>query len=225
MIPGWASHPDKLPASPSAFDDEFDGPLDAAWTQINAAQLTVDAGTSFPSHLYMAVTPTTGEHTYGIYKPAPTPPFTVTCKVVGNIDFSDGSYCYQAWGLGVGEATPGRYVAVWTPNNEYTNITTTVEFNEWVNPDLFSRSLTLAPEAEGVGMFGEWYLRLVVASASSIASFYSPNGRLWIPRYPAYAPSPSFAGGGLSVILGEIQNPPSSKGCSAVYDWVRFTTP
>jgi len=222
-IPGWDAHPDRVPASPSSFDEEFDGTL-TGWTAINpGGNLTYDANATIPSHLYMSLAATVGEDTFGVYKAAPTPPFTVTAKVCGFLDFSNNGYCYQAWGIGVGEASPGRYVGIWAPNNEYTDTTTTVEFNEWTDPTTFSRSLTLAPNAEGYAMHGEWYLRLVVTSATSIASYYSPNGLLWLPRYPAYAPSPAFSGGGLSVILAQIQNPPTPKGAKGAFDWVRFT--
>lgn len=77
--PGLATHPDCPPASPSSYDDEFDGnSLDVKWTQLNSPTLNFAYGR-------IGMTGAGGSAVVrGIYQSRPTAPFSVEAKLTCN---------------------------------------------------------------------------------------------------------------------------------------------
>lgn len=89
VIPSFAGHPDRKPASPTSYDDEFDSSsLDAKWTLTDASGIT-DVDTSVPSHWVAKMTGNQSANISQTYQPGAVA-FSVTAKlhalVRGNYD-------------------------------------------------------------------------------------------------------------------------------------------
>jgi hypothetical protein len=191
---------DRLPSSPSAYDDEF-GSL-SGWTTLGTVP-TLNA-TDIPSNLHMAVTD--GSAINGIYKVAPPLPFTVTAKISSKLHVAN----FQQAGLMLLESSPGKLLIFgpifntgyaagdgWTVN-KWTNRTTRGAYTD-IN-------------------WKPWrFIRLLVDSGGIVTCQASLNGLIWVTLSSKY-----FSGIGSSnvgLFVWDYYTSPSE----AYFDWIRFS--
>ena len=197
VIPGLAGSPDVVPASPSSYDDEFESL--SGWTTLGS--LNTSNVTDFPSHWHVKKA-TIGLQIHGIYKAAPSTPFTVTAK------FSDIMYAgnYNEYGLALGDSTP---TAWWSMSLSVYPSPWSIQNDVWTNNT--SRS--------GATNYSQYdqprYLRLIVNSSTSVDVRVSMNGLIWDPVVNAL--NPGFASKvGIVVSANGVD-------AEAAVDWIRFT--
>jgi hypothetical protein len=204
-IPGLRGSPDSIPSSPSAYNDEFD--TFSGWTTIGT--LDVLNVTDRISHLHM-VKKATGTMTIsGVYKPSPTPPFTVTAKR------SDFSYWtnYQQCALMIGANPPGGMLVFGT-----TADTSTPNKSEW---DVWT-----SPTSRSSYNVNQWilypqfcpYWRIVVHSSTSVDLSFSYGGTVFLSV--ASGINPGFTVGSVGFTL---TGNDYSVYTEVLWDWIRFT--
>lgn len=197
-IPGLIGSPDRLPASPSASDDEF-GAL-SGWTTLGTLD-TLNV-TDFPSHVHIGRTAGSWRCD-GLYKSAPSMPYTVTAKL------SDTSVAgnYQFAGIFVGVASPGKML-IW---GQYWEGGRGLSRQLWTNPT------TRASYAAISSGWPPLYLRMVVTSSTDVVCQYSYTGFLWTTGYATLDPAMTLAS------VGFVVNDYYGALVGAVFDWIRFT--
>lgn len=88
VIPSIVKHPDIVPASPHADDDEFPGTsLSGSWSWLNQGTSTITIADS-----YAKIEPQTSNWR-GIVKAVPSGSWTITAKVSGAVGFVNDGYC------------------------------------------------------------------------------------------------------------------------------------
>lgn len=213
IIPGIAI-PDRVPASPSAYDDEFDttdtsDPM-TGWTTMGTLD-ALDINSSAASHLRMAKTATGGFSYYGVYKAAPSMPFTVTCKVTDMLYSAN----YQRSGLILLEGSGSNKIfefGVLYGAGGGTNF----GYGIWTNRT--SRASWGGDQVRPATIVAPVYLRLVVTSSTSVATYFSRGGLAWIAVQTGINPGFTIANVGLG-ITGE----DNSVSADSYFDWIRFT--
>lgn len=203
IVPGAAGWPDRMPTLPHASDSEF-GAL-AGWSALGS--LDTSNVTDAASHWHV-VKASAGLQLHGIYKAAPTAPFTVIAKFADIID--NGNYTEYGLALGDGVPTAWRAVTFSKFPSKWA-----MQQSAWAN----NTSRSSAANGSDTGSDnGPRYLRLVVASASSVTAFFSSTGLLWRASGLGTI-NPGFASQiGIVVSANGVQ-------AEAMIDWIRFTQP
>lgn len=201
IIPGIAGSPDQVPASPSTYDDEFDGSL-AAWTVLGS--LDVSNVSDFASHWHVRKA-TVGLQIHGIYKAAPSLPYAVVAKISDYTAIRAGNY--TEYGLALGDATP----TAWCSFSFST-------FNNSLQRDTWTNNTTRASTANGsTGDLQSLppYLMVVVNSATSVDCYWSQLGLTWKKVFAGV--NPGFTPVQIAVVI-------SANGVTAeaAIDYVRF---
>lgn len=218
VIPGWAAHPDRVPFSPSANDEEFDAALSGAWTTHNGGTIAVlDADSTFPSHLYIEAVAGTTSDLQLVTKPAPAMPFTMTAKVAFALNNLEASNQFGAMGISIAESSPGEVMNLMTPSNQLLQ-NYNVEVSHWLTPTSYDTSPFFNPASSGYSGHAPAYLRMVVASSSDVSYYFSFDGLLWIAR--ALNHDPGFTIGRVGLMLNRSVNNALT---AAAFDWIRFT--
>jgi len=199
-IPGLSGSPDRLPASPSAYDDEFD--TLTGWTTLGT--LDVLNVTDFPSHLHMKRAQAAW-NVDGIYKAIPSMPFTVTCKM--NDYFLKDNY--EMHGLLLAEAGPGKLVH-WGPWYVAGENMGYVIWNSRTSRNTYAYAAKSRLKTA--------YLRLVVTSSTSVAFQYSEDGLIWVTMYTGINPGFTIAYVGLAMSGND-----NADTVEGVWDWIRFS--
>lgn len=199
-IPGLSGSPDILPASPSAYDDEFD--TLTGWTTLGT--LDVLNVTDFPSHLHMKRAQAAW-NVDGIYKAIPSMPFTVTCKM--NDYFLKDNY--EMHGLLLAEAGPGKLVH-WGPWYVAGENMGYVIWNSRTSRNTYAYAAKSRLKTA--------YLRLVVTSSTSVAFQYSEDGLIWVTMYTGINPGFTIAYVGLAMSGND-----NADTVEGVWDWIRFS--
>jgi hypothetical protein len=207
-VPGLRGHPDLLPASPSAYDDEFE--TLAGWTTLGS--LDIDNVTDFPSHLHIGNT-SIGYAVNGLYKAIPSMPFTMTCKISDGYLLSN----YVSLGLILVETGPGKLHTFGPLYGGYGAYPNDLIYAGWGSRT--SRSSAADTQLSVIPIWtGPLYLRYVVTSSSSVAVYYSYNGYLWYTHATGINPGFTIAYAGLHVAGhtggGKVEG---------VFDWIRFS--
>lgn len=205
-IPGMAGDPDIVPASPHASDDEF--ATLSGWTTLGTLD-TLDA-TTFPSHVYM-VRASIGYAVNGIYKAAPSMPFTMTAKVSDWFCNSNFVSC----GLMLLDSTPTALYTLGPVFGGYASVPSDFAPAKWTSR---TARASAADFNTSVGLFGKFYLRFVVTNSTTVASAYSFDGKAWFTTHTAQNPGFTVANVGLNIVGhtagGDVR---------AMFDWVRFS--
>jgi hypothetical protein len=192
---------DRLPASHSAYDDEFDGDL-SAWTTLGS--LDVLNTSDIPSHVHMGVT--NGSAINGIYKTAPPTPFTVTAKITDKM-FSANLH---SAGLMLLDASPGRLF------NFYQNYNTGYGNLQGGDVDQWSNRTTRGSYTD-INFRQCQYLRLIVASTGVVTAQASYTGLVWVTL------SSNYFSGVSPVNVGLMIWKYYSTSMEACFDWIRFS--
>ena len=193
--------PDTPPTSPSAYDDEFD--TLSGWTTLGTLD-TLNV-TDFPSNVRMKRADS-GTAVNGIFKTAPSMPFTVTCKLADAA--FDANYHWV--GLLLTAASPGK---LFTWGRVYST-TKWVSYGPWTN-----RTTRDAGYVDTAALEYWRYFRIVVTSSSSVSCEVSHNGLVWIAVGSGVNTTMTVANVGLfiSQYTGGVAL------MEAVFDWIRFT--
>lgn len=211
IIPGLAGSPDIVPASPSAYDDEFTSL--SGWSTLGT--LDVSNVTDFPSHLHIGNT-SIGYAVNGIYKTAPSMPFTVTCKIA---DAFQGSNFVQV-GLLLTDSTPTALVTCGWLWGGYGNSINDFALGLWASRTSRSSntdtSLQLSPTNITVYP-SAIYLRMVVHSSTNVDCLYSYNGHFWNTMYTGKTTGLTVANVGL-MVAGNT----SGGQVDGLFDYIRF---
>lgn len=102
VIPAMAGHPDIKPSSPATEDDEFDaGSLEVKWTWHNQGTATASLALS---HLKLSAAANSAVSVKAIVQTAPSPPYTVGCKVSLHGVYND----FHSAGLALLENATGK---------------------------------------------------------------------------------------------------------------------
>jgi len=107
-VPAWvANHPDTPPASPSSYDDEFDGiSLDSKWTWVNQGSASV----IFEASNAIMTMPASGScNLHALVQTAPNTPYRITAKIVHD---AVGLTSYNWVGLLLMSSTSGKIKAI-----------------------------------------------------------------------------------------------------------------
>jgi len=211
VIPGLSGSPDIRVAGTN--DDEFDqnaSGTPSGWTDISSgAADTIDTNT-YKSHLHLKANAAGGTAWKGIYKTAPSMPFTMIAKFADVA--SKSNFNYEAMGVGESGST-GKFTicGVQTNNNglrtacvtDYTNRTT-------VSAGIFS----------GTAESGRppVYFKMIVTSSTSISYWYSVGGMIWNPL--AAARNPGFT---VAIVCLMVNAESGTDPAELYVDWVRFS--
>lgn len=90
--------------TPETLDEEFNHPLGSQWAVLAGAEGHFDVDDTVPGALFMGGPEPAS---YGIYKPIPPIPFTVTAKITEVVNDASG---FSDMGIMLGEATPGAFI-------------------------------------------------------------------------------------------------------------------
>jgi hypothetical protein len=194
--------PDTPPTSPHADDDEFDAL--AGWTTLGSLD-TLNVS-DFTSKVHI-VKNTSGSRIDGIYKAAPSVPFTVTCRI------SDALYelNYDYYGIMLLDDTP---TALFTGGFFYVGGERYWGHYPWSN----NTSRGAGSEQSSVGPQVRNYIRMVVTSSTSVNLQASLGGLVWETFGTGVNPGLTVA----KVGLFASGNGGSVK-AEAAFDWIRFT--
>lgn len=214
LIPGLAAHPDRLPASPNADDEEFDAAIDGAWTSYGAStayDITV------PSHLYIIAPATSSARLNGIARAIPSMPFTVTAKLAAQT-LDVAQVHYPAVGLTLREAATGKSYHVVVSDEGDTTVKIKNQYWSSGSGGTITNGSGTAP-ASGQAMLRPVYLRWVVTDATHVRSYFSYDGMLFVPIGTAsVSPGFTFDQVGFVLYAGQL-----SVDLESLWDWIRFT--
>jgi hypothetical protein len=202
-IPGLSASSDRLPGSPSAYDDEF-GSL-VGWSDLGTLD-TLNV-TDAASHLHMKHAASNAFYVWGIYKECPSMPFTVTAK------FTDFAFYqnYQWSGLLLGETSPGKLAGF---GNCHVNGT---DYWSWYTWTSRTGGRSGIDDIGGAGL--RQYIRFVVSSSTDVTCQMSSEGLIWQTVHASH--NPGFTIG--SVGVGVATHDTASNTLEAFVDWIRFT--
>lgn len=216
QIPGLAAHPDRLPDSPNALDEEFDAAPDGAWALFGSGSPTSDITT--PSHLHLTAPASGSVLLRGYARAIPSMPFTVTAKMSAHtLDNTQNHAPFV--GLGLREAATGKsfhLILALTGSGNNVNIKT----QYWA--DLTGSTITdqhATPSSVGLALLRPVYLRLVVTNATTVRAHFSYDGILFTPTYTA-TENPGFTFDEVGYVLYAAT---LSQSLELLSDWVRFT--
>lgn len=215
-IPGLAAHPDRLPASPNADDEEFDAAPDGAWALFGSGSPTSDITT--PSHLHLTAPASGSVLLRGYARAIPSMPFTITAKVSAHtLDVSQNHAPFV--GLGLREAATGKsYHVILALTGSANNVV--IKNQYWSN--LTGSTITdgsTTPTTKGFGLLRPVYLRWVVTNATTVRSYFSYDGLLYTSIGTATV-NPGFTFDEVGFVLYAAT---LSVALEAMFDWVRFT--
>jgi len=203
-IPGLSGSPDRVPASPSAYDDEFDATL-SGWTTLGA--LDIADSNAIPSHLHLTKTLTVAMNGDGIYKACPSMPFTVTAKLTDYLHNAN----YSNVGLMVGEATPGKFMLFGPCFHSSYNWWTAFSYAVWNSRT--SRASWVPSDGPR-----QPYVRMIVASSTSVTMQVSGDGLIWVTKHTAINPGFTIGSAGFYITGNE-----GAFTVELAADWIRFT--
>ena len=221
---GGSSDIDNAGANGDEFVQDTSG-VPAGWTAIaSGTPNTIDTNTNY-SQLHMIANGGGGgpNEMKGIYKAIPGFPFTVTAKIT---DWSPwlgygGTFNQIAAGLFVGEAGSTGKLLTLGGNNANSAYFYDLFVRLWASRTNATANLYEAayPNASRPPI----YLRMVVASTTSVKMYVSYSGYSWnqVPIsgvYTAYNPSFTIAIVGLYVDGSD-----GTPAAEAFFDWIRFT--
>lgn len=215
-IPGLAAHPDRLPTSPNADDEEFDAAVDASWALFGSGSPTVD--TTTPSHVHLTAPATSSVLLRGYRRDIPSFPFTVTAKMSAHT--LDNTQAHAPFvGIALSEASTGKswhLVLSLTGSSNNVNIKT----QYWSN--LTGGTITdghATPTTTGLALLRPVYLRMVVTNATTVRSYFSYDGLLYTPTYTA-TENPGFTPDKVGYVLYAAT---LSQSLELMSDWIRFS--
>ncbi len=216
IIPGLSGSPDIRVAG--ANDDEFDttaAGVPTGWTGTANTPTTQNANTTWKSHYYVSTGAIGGDRFYGIFKAAPSIPYTVTVKV------SDATIMlnYQGVGLAIcdnsvlnGKAVNLCWQCIGTVGYSLTSWTTFVPGGG----GNASGAAGIGSQPANAQAGAPAYLRAVVTAANNVAYYVSHNGMV----FHAVTTGNAFLAAATYVA---ITIDPQNFITAAAIDWVRFT--
>lgn len=196
---------DNRPGSPNANDDEFEGDL-TGWTTLGSPAVH-NVNSTVPGHYYAKTNSNTAGWV-GIYKAAPTFPFTVVAKLS---DWTSGA-SYNRSGIILLPSTADKVEALEMGYN-----------NQWYFAGEYFTSLTSAGNTSGLftsGLFYHppFYIKVVCTTANQYSVYGSSGGLIWTRFLLNRTPTFTIAKVGLGVNLATGTND-----VEAAFDFIRFS--
>lgn len=215
-IPGLAAHPDRLPDSPNALDEEYDSAPDGAWALFGSGSPTSDITT--PSHLHLTAPATSSVLLRGYARAIPSMPFTFTAKISAHtLDVAQAHAPFV--GLGLREASSGKSYHVVLSCEGTGDREVKIKNQYW--SDLTGSTITngdATPASHGQSLLRPVYLRWVVNDATHVRSYFSYDGILFIPVGTASA-NPGFTFDEVGYVMYAAT---LSTSLEIMSDWARF---
>jgi hypothetical protein len=199
--------PDAPPGAPSAYDDEFTSLI--GWTTLGV--LDILNVTDAASHVHLRNNSSTGiVIDGGIHKASPPVPFTVDIKLFDFLHYQN----FNAAGLYIANAGATAFWTVFLPFTPSFSGQPTVDIATWS-----SRTTRTSVSETTAGNAFDWpqYMRLVVASNTSVTPYLSWKGRSWHAPFAAQNPGITIGQVGIYV-QGNQAGVPSE----AWVDFMRF---
>lgn len=213
-ILGLVNQADYLPASPSAYDDEFDGSSGVSWTTTPTAPNAYDVNSTAPGCAYVRASGSSAAMV-GKYQAIPgSYPFTITARVSST---ARANY-HRGGGIFIAPATPtGSSNLLYLGHLFHTtygtrNVQRTIQ--SFAGSAVSNTGQTLLAN----NCWGPLYLRLVANSATSVTSQASLDGKAWFTVESAA--NPGFTPGVMGFSCNEEG---SAVGVEAFFDFFRVT--
>jgi len=205
-----AGSPERTPASPSATDDEFE--TLSGWTTLGT--LDTSNVTDFPSHWHVKRV-NAGVAIDGIYKAAPSMPFTVTAKLkASNVA---GGANYNMAGILLTESSPGKCTTFGLVSNTATYY---ASIYRWTNRTTLATNIDTSLAVSTLYNNQFPYLRLVVASSTDISAYVSRDGFLWIAVTSQQNVTSGLTIANVGLAIGDAA---AAGTVEAAFDWIRFS--
>lgn len=218
LLPAFSIDPDQVPRTPSPWDDEFEGPLAGNWTNMDTgATFSYDVNKTVPSALWLSA-PHQGDnvgHSFGFYRPSPPIPFTVTAKIAGSTADMTQATDLMVF---VGEATPGKFMAAQLDQDTPSVLVPGSAL--WATPTSWTAT-TLLTGTPGYALDRPCFVRIIVASATSVTTQWSQTGLLWLTIRSAENPAFTIGSIGVAMHNGASGGTQMTGG----FDWIRVTLP
>lgn len=206
-IPGLRGSPDRISSSPSSDDDEFNSL--SGWTTLGT--LDTNNISDVPSHLHIKRT-LGAVGADGLYKTAPSMPFTVTIKFGAKLVQN-----YDSAGILLTEASPGKLCTFGLVSNSATYYTS---IYRWTNRSTFSTNIDVNSNVPTLSSLPYPYIRLIVASSTDITGQVSHDGMYWHAPAGQSNVTSSLTVANVGVYIGDA----AAAGTTEMYvDWIRFT--
>lgn len=207
VIPGLAGSPDIRVGGTD--DDEFEAL--SGWTTLGT--LDTSNVTDVPSHWH-AKRVNGAVAVDGIYKTAPSMPFTVTAKLSASNVFLGANY--NMVGILLTESAPGKLCTIGLVSNAaviYSSV------YRWTNRTTLSTNIDTST-GRGTPLHPHAYIRVLVTSSTSISVSLSDDGRQWWPVTSQQAVTTSLTVANVGLCIGDGA---AAGTVEAWFDWVRFT--
>lgn len=202
-IPGLKGSADALPGSPSSYDQEFGAAL-SGWTALNSLDMS-NANSDLASHYHIRKN-TSGDFYSGIYRAAPSVPYTMTMKLTDYLHYQQ----YQGVGLMILDSTPTNLFAFGPIMNGLTYSADYIRMQGTVG----GGRGTFA-DADGYPVVQ--YIRMIVTSGTNVTCQISREGHVWYTIHSGAASGLTPANFG---IWTWAYNAVPAEG---YIDWIRFT--
>ena len=213
VIPGLAASPDIRVAGTN--DQEFDSST-IGGTALGSPT-TIDANTTFKSHLYIKKAAATGFSLQGRYWTTPSTPFTMTGKLT---DWSNTKSNFMRVGMGIAEATPGKTEAIYVDgNNPAISGSGVVSVISSTTPTTGAAYVQQGNNGVEDATHAPMYFRVVVVSSTDVTWYFSTGGLIW-RRLAGANRNPGFTIGSY-FLSAHPEN--ATYDMEAAFDWVRFT--
>jgi len=210
--PGSADFP---PATPSAYDDEFDGLSSVTWSNTPVAPASWDINSTRDHHAYLRAAGTGVEYV-GKLQPIPASyPFTITTKVTGN---TARAGFQRGGGIAIGPASPTGASAMLYYGSFHDS---GLALRSYTNRILgtFTGGFTSAGATAQLGAhWGPHYHRVIANSATSFTYEASVDGFAWIRIETAL--NPGFTPGVMGIVGDEEA---AAGGVDSYFDFFRVT--
>jgi hypothetical protein len=211
VIPGLAASPDIRVAGTN--DLEFDTTT-IGGTALGAPT-TINANTTFKSHLYIKKAAAAGFSLQGRYWTVPSTPFTMTAKVT---DWTSTKAAFMRVAMGLAEATPGKTEGIYI-DGAGANGASLVAVISSTSPTAGAAYVQAGATGADELRHAPLYFRVVVASSTDITWYFSYGGLIF-RRVAAANRNPGFTIGSYFLSAHPEQ---ATYDMEAAFDWVRFT--
>lgn len=209
VVPRYAAHPDAKPASPDAFDDEFDS--FAGWTWVNQGGATATAAGSI---LGLTAPGASGDNIRQIVRSVGSTPWTVTARVGMLARYSD----WLAAGLTARESSTGKFYLFGFSFDSFAVGGSDQRLGLQVAKA--AGNTNIGTSAAEMRVYAPWGYLQIEDDGTTISFRASLDGHHFLTLY-SESRTAHLAGGADQVGLGANANSGSSYGVLLTCDWVR----
>lgn len=212
VIPGLRNHPDQPPRTASPWDIEFwRGQMRQGYTEVNSPSWNYNS--TVKGHLVWTMAANQSRRM--LVWPSPPAPFTVTAKIASMAVYPSTTNNSQQFGICISDSSPD------TTNVAYMQWTTNGDGTSNCSMQGVVGGTTTMTGTPGYGIARPVYLKIVVASATSVTMSFSFDGLLYTTvrsnQNPGWTPATFGFVGFTGTTL--------SNNVSFAVPWIRVTVP